>query len=198
MGDIKRVLALTATAIVLMAVAGVLGVACGRRSVTADPQVIEPPAREVRQEDGSMVLERRPTGTTEGVPTHQIPSNSKVVRDVEVVVQPKPTPVKCPDPAPVTVRVSLVEAKDGTSRVVASSPDGEVLGGMDLPRPRTVPRPPLNTLGLSVGLPGNYVGAYYSRAVGPLDIGAEVGLRTSPVGVVPPGPEVRVRVGVRF
>lgn len=107
-------------------------------------------AREVRQQDGSLVLERKPQ--PDAKPVHQIPEGGKVERIVKVVIQPHTTtptttptedlgtptysgPVSlqaapCP---PVHVDLSLVRMQDQSRRVVASSPDGDVVGGVDIP-----------------------------------------------------------------
>lgn len=99
------------------------------------------PAPEKRQGDGSLVLETRPQvgGTTK--PPHELPRGSREERRVTVTVRPakKPQPpattnippaLDCP---PVSFDLSLVANEDGTRRVVASSPDGEVTGGLDIP-----------------------------------------------------------------
>lgn|SRR5574343_88447 len=105
-----------------------------------------------RQDDGSLILERKPDPSP--TPAQQVPRGVVVERVVQVKV--KPTKNKQPPPTtptisiddvsklatvqgtvtpcdPVTVDLSLVREKDGQRRVIASSPDGEVIDGVDIP-----------------------------------------------------------------
>lgn len=50
-------------------------------------KILETPAPAVRQQDGSLVLERRPEAKPE--PKHQLPAGSKLVRQVSVEVTPR-------------------------------------------------------------------------------------------------------------
>lgn len=131
------------------------------------PAKPEPPAQAIREKDGSLVLERAPSGLKSGSPpgssplkpAQEIPKGAKVERIVEVTVDPTGKPssglnlgavlggrqapstpgdrsprgsavMACP---PVTVDLSLVRMPDKTQRVLASSPDGSVVGGIDVP-----------------------------------------------------------------
>ena len=59
----------------------------------------------------------------------------------------------CPEPEAITIDLSLVRDKTGR-RVVASSPDGQVVGGLDIPILDPLPAPP----------PANEIGAdYYNK-----------------------------------
>lgn len=89
----------------------------------------EGPAPAVRNADASVVLERKPEAAPTP-PKHQIPKGGREERRVSVTIQPAEP---CP---PVTADLSLVRFNDGSARVVASSPDGEVVGGLDVPLPR--------------------------------------------------------------
>lgn len=136
---------------------------------TAAPQVV--------QKDGSVELERAagpgiPGNTgqkTADTPTLKaagiIPNGAKILRNIEVTVDPVsnrrnevkmqgntgatatvqdaslsrangPGASTC---APVTVDLSLIQLKDKTQRVIASSPDGKVVGGLDVPVTETTP-----------------------------------------------------------
>src|SRR5579862_5310498 len=93
-------------------------------------------------------------------PAGAIPKGAKIERNIEVDVRPTPQPIggsgsyhldpgkiaspglqtptphslsdafQCPD---VKVDLSLIRMKDKTQRVIASSPNGSVIGGLDVP-----------------------------------------------------------------
>jgi hypothetical protein len=121
------------------------------------PAKPETPAAAVREKDGSLELEREPDGISSTAPAGtkplrpdvDIPKGGKVIRVVEVTVDPGKargggqTPGKgtivapggssgsvCP---PVTTDLTLVRMPDKSERVLASSPDGTVSGGIDVP-----------------------------------------------------------------
>ena len=76
--------------------------------------------------------------------------------------------VACP---PVTVALTLVRQPDGTKRVIASSPDGQVTGGMDVPVEAA--KPPPRVLVWSVGVVNggrDRYGGFVSRDLGPLRV----------------------------
>jgi hypothetical protein len=135
----------------------------------------ETPAVAVRQKDGSLELERAPSGISSTAPAGSIPlkpeadipKGAKVERVVEVTVQPRSVPQGTSDPGipqglantlkiptlgglggavanvcpPVRVDLSLIRLKDKSQRVLASSPDGQVVGGIDVPiAPLQLPR----------------------------------------------------------
>lgn len=94
---------------------------------------VEGPQPEQRQPGGALELERRPQlelDTRLANPPHGIPKGSTEERRVSVTVQPYEA--DCP---PVHVVLSVVRDADGGARVVASSPDGRVTGGVDVPMP---------------------------------------------------------------
>lgn len=131
------------------------------------PPKPETAAPAVRQSDGSLELERAPSGLKAGAPAgssplkpaQEIPKGAKVERIVEVTIDPSKkavsgrngepvsgvvqTPTDPRDGAarpssvaacpPVTVDLSLVRMPDKSQRVLASSPDGSVVGGIDVP-----------------------------------------------------------------
>lgn len=146
------------TTALLLLFAGLLaGLALGWRIYHPVPGQIETPAAAIHQPDGSVALARQPTANP--VPAQLIPPGTHVERVVQVTVKPRqrarqsttalpPThagpddsvasnpatdgALDAPPCPPVTVDLSLVRGKDG-SRVVASSPDGDVVGGLDVP-----------------------------------------------------------------
>ncbi len=114
------------------------------------PAPIETPAPAVLQADGSQILERDPNASAK--PAQKIPPGATVERIVYVTVQPHgqpgevipPTPGQLPGAAvvpavvtplcpPVRVDLTVVRLKDLTHRVIASSPDGDVIAGLDVP-----------------------------------------------------------------
>lgn len=110
---------------------------------------IGPPAPAIRQSDGSLIMERKPDPSAKA--PAEIPKGAHLERVERVVIQPRPTPVEdgnsgardvpntrsiCP---PAEVDLSLLKMPDKTERVVASSPDGKIVGGVDIP---VAPNPP--------------------------------------------------------
>lgn len=92
-----------------------------------DKPVVEDPKPAVVQSDQSVVIERTATAPT-ARPKHKTPKGAKVERVIGVDVQPDGVGIK-----PVHVDLSLVREEDGGRRVIASSPDGEIVGGLDIP-----------------------------------------------------------------
>lgn len=90
--------------------------------------VVETAVPAQRQADGSLIAERNPDAPVK--PRHQIPKGSKVERDIRVEVQTDGRP-DCPV---CIVDLSLVELPDATHRIVASSPTGQVMNALDVPR----------------------------------------------------------------
>lgn len=92
------------------------------------------------QPDGSVVLERTPSASapaSAAKPKHDLPKGTTLERQVSVTVRPRAalkvpgqSGPACPD---VTVDMSVVRDDKGGRRVVASSPDGTVVAGMDVP-----------------------------------------------------------------
>jgi hypothetical protein len=106
----------------------------------APPSKPETHKAEVVQADKSRVLERIPDSAP-APPPHMIPKGTKEVRRIGFDIQPtgKPSvPVGSPPGTAATcpkvhADVSIAREKDGSARVVASSPDGTVIGGADIP-----------------------------------------------------------------
>jgi len=92
----------------------------------------EPPVPQVQQPDGSMILERRPDPAPR--PKQRLPKHARVERVAQVTVQPDAPAQEAGQPCPpVTVDMTLTRDPDGARRVLASSPDGRVVGGIDVP-----------------------------------------------------------------
>ena len=171
---------------------GLLGGWWWARPVASSVELPTPP---VQQADGSLVLERVSPATQPQKASHALPAGSKEERRVSVVVQPPrgvvvPAAVKeslttaeqvemvdscdCP---PVQVELSLVRMPDKTHRVVASSPTGTILSGIDVPlEPAAAPRIPRWTLSaIAVAdLDGIRPGALLSRRFGLLVVGGGI------------------------
>ena len=116
------------------------------------PAKAETYAAAVKQTDGSVVLERKPDATAR--PAQELPKGAKLERVVQVTVKPSasvaaiaptngsgqsaastsdlPSGTTSPCP-PIRVDLSLVRMPDESRRVIASSPDGEIVGGVDIP-----------------------------------------------------------------
>lgn len=104
----------------------------------------ETPAPAVWQADGSLVLERAPD--PQAKPAQEMPKGAKVERVIKVTVKPKTQaatafapglsakekPFTLADCPPVTVDLTMVKDSGG-HRVIASSPDGDVIAGKDIP-----------------------------------------------------------------
>ena len=118
-----------------------------------------------RAPDG--LLPGAPGGSSPLKPAQEIPKGDKVERIVQVTVDPtvkvpssrnaggvsggpatppgslelSPGPYSVAGCPPVTVDLTLVRAPDKTQRVIASSPNGEVVGGIDVPvQDQPIPR----------------------------------------------------------
>lgn len=165
------------------------------RPTTAPREIAAP---EVRQKDASLVLARAPDAHAK--PKQLVPAGATVERVVSVTVQPSallpanvsretaqpattiatvgvevprrdsgagPTQVTCP---PVRVDLTLLRMQDGTHRVTASSPDGAVIGGVDIPVEAA--KPPPRDLRWSAGALYNPAaktyGGFVTRDLGPL------------------------------
>lgn len=166
------------------------------------PEIITETHRpEVRQADGSVILARDPD-TKPSAPKPKLPDGRHertTVVSVKPKPQPKPGPVKpgpdgfCPAakecPA-LTVRLDLVGEYDGR-RVVASSPDGDIVGGIDIPVEKWVKRNEnLWAAGITYGSDrtgAKAIGAFIDRDLGPFRIGIEADQDSA-----------RIRAGLRF
>lgn len=142
------------------------------------------------QSDGSVVLERKPNAVASA--PMAIPKGAKVERVVQVKAKPKPLASAMAWDTPVTIDLALVRQQDNTRRVIASSPDGEILGGVDIPiDARLISEQPQWAAGLSYDT-NRKAGIWLDRDIGPFRAG--IAMRQSDIG----GVRGEVRVGVRF
>lgn len=156
--------------------------------------VVETHKPEVRQADGSVILKRDPEAKPDA-PAPKLPG--KVERTMVVKVKPKPEkkePTKpdqsglCPvlECPALTVRLDLIQQEEGR-RVVASSPDGDIVGGIDIPVEKWIKR---NENKWAAGVTydtDKKPGAFLDRDLGPFRAGIEADAES-----------VRVRIGIRF
>lgn len=168
-------------------VAGLFLGAAALAAWQAPKKVTEAPAAEARQPDGSLALGRTATNPN-AKPVHAIPKGGKAERAIRVDVQP--ARADCPV---CTVDLTLVRMKDDTRRVVASSPTGAVMGGLDVPiLPIEIEKKHPWAAGISRGTGGESWGAWLDRDLGPLRIGGEANKTAEDKF------EARLRVGIRF
>jgi len=153
------------------------------------PEVLTP-APQVQQADSSVIAARAPDAHPAPAP-HIIPKGYTEVRRDTVTVAPAPAAAAsgCP---PVRVDLSLVR-NGAEQRVVASSPDGQVVSAIDVPiEAAMVPAPARPwAAGLSYDT-RHAVGVWVDRDVGRLVVGGA--LARLPDGKT----EAQMRVGVRF
>lgn len=155
-------------------------------------QITEAPAAAERQADGSLVLERKPTNP-KAKPVHAVPKGGKAERVVRVDVQPERA--DCPI---CTVDLTLVRMPDDSRRVVASSPTGTVIGGLDVPiAPLVIVKNHPWAVGPSYGTGTDSWGLWLDRDFGRI----RAGIAGHRVGTDKDGDEkyeARVKLGIRF
>jgi hypothetical protein len=185
----------------LAAIAGAIFAAAALGWWLGQPKPVqETAAPEVHQADGSVMLERRTDPAAK--PKQQIPRKAKVERVAHVTVQPDAIaePGKpCP---PVTVDMTLIREPDGMRRVLASSPDGQVVGGLDIPVESSAPpaEPKRWAVGMSWSPSAQTAGVWIERDVPVFSqvvrLGAEVNQGRAAVNSS--GVDARLRVGFAF
>ncbi|WP_018609431.1 hypothetical protein [Uliginosibacterium gangwonense] len=150
------------------------------------------PAAAQSQADGSQILARTPKQEALPPAPHVIPKGAVEERRISVTVKPRPAslhpypktaatppadqsspPAQAQtDCAPVTVDLSLIR-QNGGRRVIASSPDGIVIGGLDIPiESALLPAAHPWAAGLSVGHDKS-PGVWLERDLGRIRLGAE-------------------------
>lgn len=178
---------LESAAVVAIAVGGVLAWAYWPAKPV--PEVVAP-APEVRQADGSMELRRAPDEHP-APPPHIIPKGFHEERREQFTIAPAPAAAAsgCP---PVRVALSVV-SDDRQHRVIASSPDGQVVDAVDIPIQPVLMPPPARPWAAGMSYDTRHaVGIWVDRDVGRLVVGGA--LSRLPDGKT----EAQVRVGVRF
>jgi hypothetical protein len=177
----------------------------------------EPPAPAKELPGGGLVLERAIVTPPADVREAAREAGGKLERAVRVIVRPRSVPAPAPvasetatphtpevavpvaaasapgcQCAPVTVELGLVRMPDRTRRVVATSPDGEILGGLDIPVDMpALARKPRWAAGMTYEPRLREFGAFVDRDIGPLRLGVALQNRREGAAVV-------LRAGIRF
>ena len=185
----------------LLAIAALVGAAALGWWLGQPAPVVETAAPEQHQADGSVVLERRPDAKAR--PKQLIPPKAKLERVAQVTVQPAAVPAAGEPCPPVSLDLSLVREDDGGRRLLASSPDGTIVGGVDVPVETAAPPPkPLRwAAGVSWSPANETAGLWIERDVPLFSTAARVGIDLNQERALPGSPagaDLRVRVGLAF
>lgn len=143
------------------------------------------PAPQVVQADHSVIAARAPNAHPPAA-RHIIPKGYVEERRETITVKPT-------SPAASSVEVDLSLVRDGDQRrVIASSPDGQVVTAIDIPiEPALIPPAPKPwAAGLAYGT-DRAIGVWLERDVGRLRLGAEVAKGAGK-------PRAELRVGIAF
>ena len=102
--------------------------------------------------------------------------------------------VECP---PVTVDLSLIRNADDSQSVIASSTDGVILGGVDIPveNAKAPPSPKLWAVGGAISSRGEF-GGWIDRDIGWLRVGTQINT-VGTAGVIQ-GVEGWIKAGIVF
>jgi hypothetical protein len=221
------------TEVRLLAVALIYGagMATGWKICQPKPMPSAKAAPEQVQKDGSRILGVQPNPSAKAA--QLVPAGARVEELVQVTVQPRarardltpgpsvavlgPTPGSAPQAAgiqdpqsttdspcpPVRVDLSLVRMTDQSRRVIASSPDGDVVGGIDVPvEQATIPRQLRSAVGIEWARNpwGDCRSLIGQRDLGIFRAHARLGLTrfTPPGGIQVRGAEAAVGLLVRF
>ena len=162
-----------------------------------------------RQNDGSLILEKQPN--TEAKPAQQIPKGAIVERIVYVNAQPHAetitipgSNVMVPSAQPLQnplhamrLDMTLIRLPDGTRRMIASSPDADITGGMDIPVEDAQPLPKELKYSAGVVLGKSSIGALITRDISFMRLGLEVTRNTYALPMRTSW-EGRISLSVRF
>lgn len=162
--------------------------------------VVETAVPEVKQTDGSIIVERAPDARAK--PRHEVPKGAKVERVASVTVlggglkMPGGEIKHCP---PVTVELSLIREMDGGKRVIASSPDGQIIKAIDIPIETATPIEEAKkwAAGMSWSPTLKTSGVWIERDVMRARVGIDLN-QTRWQDFGPTGTEARIRVGWNF
>lgn len=170
---------------VALALTFLLGLGLGWKIWKPLPRVVETATPAIRQEDHSLMLGREPDAKAK--PKQILPAGTAAVERVGwATIQPHAAIPLISDPSPglpgriaplcppVTLDWTLTRMKDGTRRMVVSSPDGTVTQGVDIPAESAAPPRVLSrATGLSV-YPKACYGIWHEQDFGFARVGAEV------------------------
>ena len=149
------------------------GIAAGWKIFRPKPvATVEVAMPAARQADGSLILERAPDA--KAVPAQQIPKGAKVERIERIQVRASSVPAAATAPTngsgQPAAALTPVRMPDDTQRVVASSPDGTIVGGVDIPV-SSAPREPKSTAIGGYDLANKAYLAGYLHKLGPFQVG---------------------------
>lgn len=183
--------------IILGAAGVIVGLCAGWFLWRSEPPIPEPHAHEVRLDSGALVLEREPEARVPMLvvdAVKELGRGAELERAVTITVQPKAKvtdEIACP---PLNLDLGIVKMPDETRRVIATSRDGEIVGGLDIP---IAPAKTFKELKWAAGAvyDPQYkdYGAFVDRDVGPFRVGLEV-VKSRVDGDL----TGLVRVGIRF
>ena len=185
------------TKIIILAVGLGLGYWLGYSRYSPKP-IQESNAPEIRQADGSLVLERNISETRIPKKPPIMPfAGSEWIRHTEVTIKPNASLIASNgEIKPIVVKLDLIRLSDKTYRVIANAENGEVMGGIDVPIETThYPDPPKWAAG-GIVLNNGY-GAFIQRSIGAFLVGLDVAqvthktLNTKELSY-------SLRIGVRF
>ena len=187
--------ALSAAVLVSLAI----GIAAGWW-MTRPNLIIETPAPEIVQADGSKIIERKPDAKAK--PKQILPQGTTLERVIHIEAQGSGIRLAngevkiCPR---VTVDLSLVRETNGMKRVVASSPDGEIVGAVDIPVETAAPPPEPKrwAAGISIDPVSQTGGIWLERDLARVRVGVEIN-QARPTINAPIATEIRVRAGWTF
>jgi hypothetical protein len=199
----------------LIAIGAALGLVIGW-ALWFSSSVKESAALAIVQPDSSVIL-LRSGEAPDSAPPHIIPKGAKEVRRIQVVVQPSrgivvrrdsskvaglirsdsnpPTAmaVDSCDCPPVQVDLSLVRMPDKTGRVIASSPSGKILSGIDFPLESLGELPASRPWAAGISFDSDLrLGAFIERDLGPFRIGLDASANTKS------GVNSKAWAGIRF
>jgi hypothetical protein len=175
----------------------------------------ESAAMAVVQSDSSIILSRSGE-TPDSAAPHIIPKGATEVRRIQVVVQPSrgivvrgdsseavglirsnenppmAMAVDSCDCPPIRVDLSLVRMPDKTGRVIASSPSGKILSGIDFPLESLGESPTSRPWAAGISFDTDRrLGAFVERDLGPFRIGLDASTTTN-------SSAVKAWTGIRF
>jgi len=105
--------------------------------------------------------------------------------------------IPCP---PVRLNISLVRMPEQSQRVVVSSPDGQVVGGVDIPvvPDKPAPRQFLWAAGASYNPQDKAYGVWVQRQLGPIIVGLDVAQVRYPAPLSRTTWATQIKAGLRF
>ena len=149
-----------------------LGYGLGYKQFSPKP-VVETNAPEIRQKDGSLVLERKISEKPLNRPI--MPFNaSEWIRHSEVLINPNTSLIGSnAEIKPIKVSFDLVKLSDQTYRVIVNAENGEVIGGVDVPI-QTVHNPEQTKWAAGGIILNDGYGAFIQRNIGAFLVGLDV------------------------